>query len=235
MNEITPSAARSLSHVTDWVFDLDNTLYPRECNLFAQIDILISNYMVSVTQLPFDEARALQKTYYRDYGTTLNGLMQRHEVDPDHFLNTVHAIDYSPVAAHDELVAAIRSLPGRKFILTNGDVGHARSVLGRLGKADDLFEDIFDIRAMKFTPKPLPEAYESFFAKHGIDARQAAMFDDLEKNLMVPHERGMTTVQVVAGDDFAHDQVDPWELDRTGGEHVHHITADLAGFLRKLP
>ena len=235
MNELSPSAVRSLSHVTDWVFDLDNTLYPRECNLFAQIDILISNYMVSVTQLPFDEARALQKTYYRDFGTTLNGLMQRHEVDPDHFLNTVHAIDYSPVAAHAELVDAIRALPGRKFILTNGDVGHARSVLGRLGKADDLFEDIFDIRAMKYTPKPLPEAYESFFAKHGIDARQAAMFDDLEKNLLVPHERGMTTVQVVAGDDFAHDQVDPWELDRTGGAHVHHVTADLAGFLRKLP
>jgi len=235
MNDFTPTASRSLSHVTDWVFDLDNTLYPRECNLFAQIDILISNYMVSVTQLPFDEARALQKIYYRDYGTTLNGLMQKHEVDPDHFLNTVHAIDYSPVSAHDDLVDAIRALPGRKFILTNGDVGHARAVLGRLGKADDLFEDIFDIRAMKFTPKPLPEAYESFFAKHGIDARQAAMFDDLEKNLMVPHERGMATVQVVAGDDFVHDQVDPWELDRTGGEHVHHITADLAGFLRKLP
>jgi putative hydrolase of the HAD superfamily len=235
MNDLSPTTSRSLSHVTDWVFDLDNTLYPRECNLFAQIDILISNYMVSVTQLPFDEARALQKTYYRDYGTTLNGLMQRHEVDPDHFLNTVHAIDYSPVSAHEDLVDAIRALPGRKFILTNGDVGHARAVLGRLGKADDLFEDIFDIRAMKFTPKPLPEAYESFFAKHGIDARQAAMFDDLEKNLLVPHERGMATVQVVAGDDFSHDQVDPWELERTGGEHVHHVTADLAGFLRKLP
>ena len=235
MNDLSPTTSRSLSHVTDWVFDLDNTLYPRECNLFAQIDILISNYMVSVTQLPFDEARALQKTYYRDYGTTLNGLMQRHEVDPDHFLTTVHAIDYSPVAAHEDLVDAIRALPGRKFILTNGDVGHARAVLGRLGKADDLFEDIFDIRAMKFTPKPLPEAYESFFAKHGIDARRAAMFDDLEKNLLVPHERGMATVQVVAGDDFSHDQVDPWELERTGGEHVHHVTADLAGFLRKLP
>ena len=87
------SPGASLSHVTDWVFDLDNTLYPRECNLFAQIDQLISHYMVSVTQLPYDEARALQKTYYRDYGTTLNGLMQRHDIDPDHFLNTVHAID----------------------------------------------------------------------------------------------------------------------------------------------
>lgn len=234
MNDLTPQP-RSLSHVTDWVFDLDNTLYPRECNLFAQIDLLISHYMVGVTQLPFDEARALQKAYYRDYGTTLNGLMQLHEVDPDHFLNTVHAIDYSPVAAHPDLVDAIRALPGRKFILTNGDVGHARAVLNRLGKADELFEDIFDIRAMSYRPKPLPEAYEAFFEKHGIDGRRAAMFDDLEKNLVVPHDTGMTTVQVIAGEAFAHEQVEAWELERTGGAHVHHMTADLAGFLRKLP
>ena len=234
MNDLT-SPIRSLSHVTDWVFDLDNTLYPRECNLFAQIDILISQYMVGVTGLPYDEARALQKAYYRDHGTTLNGLMQRHEVDPDHFLSTVHAIDYSPVDAHPELVAAIRALPGRKFILTNGDVGHARAVLHRLGDADGLFEDIFDIRAMSYRPKPLPEAYQAFFDMHGINVRRAAMFDDLEKNLLVPHETGMTTVQVVAGDAFQHEQVEAWELERTGGAHVHHVTADLAGFLRKLP
>ncbi len=229
------SPIRSLSHVTDWVFDLDNTLYPRECNLFAQIDLLISEYMVSVTQLPYDEARALQKSYYRDYGTTLNGLMQRHSVDPDHFLNTVHAIDYSPVPAHPDLIAAIRDLPGRKFILTNGDVGHATSVLKRLGDADALFTDIFDIRAMSYKPKPLREAYDTFFAKHGIDATRAAMFDDLEKNLKVPHETGMVTVQVVAGAGFAHDQVEAWELERTGSSHVHHVTADLAAFLRARP
>jgi putative hydrolase of the HAD superfamily len=234
MNAFTP-APRSLAHVSNWVFDLDNTLYPRECNLFAQIDLLISHYMVGVTELPFDEARTLQKAYYRDYGTTLNGLMQRHEVDPDHFLKTVHQIDYSPVPAHPALIDAIRALPGRKFILTNGDIGHAKAVLSRLGDTDDLFDDIFDIRAMSYRPKPLPEAYEAFLAAHGIDARASAMFDDLEKNLLVPHEVGMTTVQVIAADGFAHEQVEAWELDRTGGAHVHHVTADLAGFLTKLP
>jgi putative hydrolase of the HAD superfamily len=226
---------RSLAHVSTWVFDLDNTLYPRECNLFAQIDTLITHYMMGVTQLDFDEARKVQKTYYRDFGTTLNGLMHKHEVDPDHFLRTVHAIDYSPVPANGGLVEAIRGLPGRKFILTNGDVGHARAVLARLGPAEDVFEDIFDIRSMSFRPKPLPEAYEAFFSAHGIDARTAAMFDDLEKNLMVPHEVGMATVQVIAGSGFVHDQVEAWELEQTGGPHVHHVTADLAGFLRKLP
>src|SRR5690606_37808009 len=108
-----------------------NTLYPRTCNLFAQIDVRITNYVMDVTQLDFDAARALQKAYYRDFGTTMNGLMQRHAIDPDHFLNSVHAIDYAPVDPHPDLAAAIRALPGRKFILTNGDVGHARSVLRR--------------------------------------------------------------------------------------------------------
>ena len=219
------------AHVTDWVFDLDNTLYPRECNLFAQIDLLISTYMVDVTGLPYAEARALQKSYYRDHGTTLHGLMIHHAVDPDHFLRTVHAIDYSGVAAHPLLSEAIGRLPGRKFILTNGDVGHASAVLAKVGAAD-LFTDIFDIRAMKYKPKPLPEAYAEFFAAHGVDAKRAAMFDDLEKNLLVPHETGMVTVQVVATEDFEHDQVESWELGRTTGPHVHHVTDDLATFLK---
>jgi putative hydrolase of the HAD superfamily len=229
--ESTLAARPAFEHVTDWVFDLDNTLYPRECNLFAQIDALISLYMVDVTGLPYAEARALQKTYYRDNGTTLHGLMLYHGVDPDHFLKTVHAIDYSGVAAHPGLVEALRALPGRKFILTNGDVGHASAVLKQVG-AEGLFADIFDIRAMKYQPKPLPVAYETFFAAHGIDAKRAAMFDDLEKNLLVPHDVGMVTVQVVAAEDFAHTQVESWELERTGGPHVHHVTDDLAGFLR---
>jgi putative hydrolase of the HAD superfamily len=227
----SPRAA--FAHVTDWVFDLDNTLYPRECNLFAQIDLLISDYMVGVTGLPYAEARALQKSYYRDHGTTLHGLMLHHGVDPEHFLRTVHAIDYSGVPAHPVLSAALAALPGRKFVLTNGDVGHTKQVLKRVG-AEGLFEGIFDIKSMGYRPKPLPEAYESFFAAHGIDAKKAAMFDDLEKNLLVPHDVGMVTVQVVAPEDFTHVQVDSWELERTGGTHVHHVTDDLAGFLKAL-
>lgn len=234
MNQMSPLAPHSLSHITDWVFDLDNTLYPRTCNLFAQIDIRITNYVMDLTKLDFEAARLLQKTYYRDFGTTLNGLMHQHKVDPDHFLNTVHAIDYSPVDAHPELIDAIRALPGRKFILTNGDVGHARSVLKRLG-GDDLFEHVHDIRAMTYVPKPLRQAYEGFLTLHNIDPATAVMIDDLEKNLVVPHELGMSTVHVVAGADFVHEQIDAWEMARATGPHVHHITEDLARFLRERP
>src|SRR5690606_12278207 len=124
--------------------------------------------------------------------------------------------------------------PGRKFILTNGDTGHARSVLARLG-CNDIFEHVHDIRAMTFVPKRHRAAYDGFFARHGIDPTRAVMFDDLEKYLVVPHEVGMATVQVVGGHAFAHEVVEAWEVVRTPVPPVHHIPADLAGFLRNLP
>lgn len=226
-------ASRGLSHIREWVFDLDNTLYPRQCNLFAQIDLNITDYVMAVTRLERAEARALQKAYYRDYGTTLNGLMQLHGVDPEHFLRTVHAIDYAPVEPQPRLVAAIRSLPGRKYILTNGDVPHARAVLERLGDGR-LIEAIHDIKAMGYRPKPEPAAYDGFLAAHGIDPARAIMFDDLDKNLVIPHELGMTTVHVVAGPDFTHAQVEAWELEYATGPHIHHRTDDLAGFLEQV-
>ncbi|WMT87452.1 pyrimidine 5'-nucleotidase [Pelagibacterium sp. 26DY04] len=232
MNQMTPPAL-AFEHITDWVFDLDNTLYPRECNLFAQIDTLITQYVMNITRLDFEAAREMQKAYYRDHGTTLNGLMQTFAIDPEHYLATVHAIDYSPVLAHPELVEAISELPGRKFIFTNGSTAHAESVLERLG-AIGLFEGIFDIKAARYQPKPLEIAYADFLAAHGVDPRRAIMFDDLEKNLRVPHAIGMATVQVVAGAGFAHEQCDAWELGRGDAHvHVHHVTDDLAAFLKR--
>ena len=121
------------AHVTDWVFDLDNTLYPHHSNLFSQIDVKMTAYVSELLQLPRDEARTLQKELYREFGTTLNGLMARHGIDPDDFLNKVHDIDYSWVDPNPALGDAIRALPGRKFIFTNGDRGHAERTARQLG------------------------------------------------------------------------------------------------------
>lgn len=221
----------ALAHVTDWIFDLDNTLYPRHCDLFAQIDVLITRYVMEVTGLAHDEARALQKQFYNRYGTSLRGLMSDYRIDPEHYLATVHAIDYSGVLAHPELVAAIAALPGRKFIFTNADSGHAEAVLARIGCAD-LFDGLFDIRNALFEPKPARGAYERFLLRYDIDPTRAVMFDDLEKNLLVPHELGMATVQIVPSDDHVRNDRDAWDPPpATATAHVHYITADLAGFL----
>lgn len=226
------AATTTLPHVTDWVFDLDNTLYPRTCDLFAQVDRLITQYVMQVTGLEHEPARVLQKQHYHDHGTTLNGLMHTHDIDPDHYLTAVHDIDYSPVLPHPDLVATIRALPGRKYIFTNADNGHAEAVLARLGAAD-LFDGMFDIKAAGYQPKPARVAYELCFAELGINPAKAVMFDDLEKNLKVPHDMGVSTVHVVPDPDFAHAQVDNWELSRADHhDHIHHVTSDLLHFLR---
>jgi len=227
---MTIAVSTPFAGISDWIFDLDNTLYPRRCNLFAQVDIRITDYVMDVTRLDREAARQLQKQYYRDYGTTLNGLMQQHAIDPEHFLSTVHDIDYSPVEPHPALVEAIRRLPGRKFVLTNGSVPHAEAVLLRLG-GPDLFEVIHDVKAMGYRPKPYPTAYAGLIESQGIDPAGAVMFDDLDKNLVVPHELGMKTVHVLAEAGFAHEQVEAWELAQAEAPHIHHRTDDLAAFL----
>jgi putative hydrolase of the HAD superfamily len=220
-----------LAHVTDWIFDLDNTLYPHGYSLFAQIDVLITRYVMDVTGLPHDEARLLQKRYYQEQGTTLNGLMTHYGIDPQHYLKAVHAIDYSCVEAHPALVAVIKALPGRKFIFTNANTSHAEEVLTRIG-GTHLFDGMFDICAAQFVPKPARGAYERFVAVFGIDPDRAVMFDDLEKNLFVPHEMGMATVHVVPDGNYVPVDRDHWEFSRADvGLHVHHVTDDLVGFL----
>ncbi len=222
-----------ISHIDNFIFDLDNTLYSRECELFTQIDILITQYVMNVTKLDAKQARKLQKDYYRDFGTTMNGLMVNFGIDPDDYLKNVHNIDYSIVGRDKKLANIIKSLPGKKYIFTNADIVHAETVLERLG-FDDLFDGIFDIRKSDFTPKPHISAYEKFISEFEIEANQAIMFDDLEKNLQVPAQFGMQTVHVVPKDDFRHSQVENWELSRADEqEHVHHITSDLANFLEE--
>ena len=154
---------------------------------------IISPNFSKVTQ---DEAFRLQKDYYRRYGTSMRGLMTEHGMTPDDFLDFVHEIDHSPLEPNPALGAALEDLPGRKLILTNGTRKHADAVMRRLD-IHDHFEDVFDIIAAELEPKPLPQTYERFLARHGVDPPSAAMFEDLARNLEVPHALGMTTVLVV--------------------------------------
>jgi putative hydrolase of the HAD superfamily len=226
-----PDPAR-FAHVTDWVFDLDNTLYPHHSNLFSQIDVKMTAYVSELLQLPRDDARKLQKELYLEYGTTLNGLMARHGIDPDDFLEKVHDIDYSWVEPAPELGAAIRALPGRKFIFTNGDRGHAERTARQLGILDH-FDDIFDIVAAGLTPKPARETYDKFVGLHRVDAPHAAMFEDLARNLAVPKALGMTTVLIVPRN-FEPTFAEIWERDPANEDDVDYVTDDLSAFLGPL-
>ncbi|WP_417670976.1 pyrimidine 5'-nucleotidase [Roseibium sp.] len=221
---------RVFKGVEAWVFDLDNTLYPAETDLFKQINNQIADYVAKLLDLEREEAMARQKAYYHQYGTTLRGLMMEHDIDPDDFLRHAHDIDYSNITPNPDLGEAIAGLPGRKFIFTNGDRPHAERTAAALGITDH-FEDIFDIVAADLMPKPNRETYEMFLKRTGVSPVRAAMFEDLQKNLAVPHRLGMRTILIVpkgTRDVFQ----ESWDLEREDESPVDFVTDDLAGFLK---
>jgi putative hydrolase of the HAD superfamily len=218
--------------VTEWVFDLDNTLYPHHVDLFAQIDRNMTAYVAELLQVEPVEARRIQKRYYHEHGTTLQGLMLHHSAEPQAFLEAAHAIDYSVVPADPALGKAIRALPGRKFIFTNGSVPHAENTARALGILDH-FDDIFDIVAADYVPKPAGETYDKFMALNRVETRQAVMFEDLPRNLLVPKSLGMKTVLLVPRDmDFTF--VERWEQVSEDDQHIDYVTDNLTGFLSAL-
>ena len=223
---------RPFSHIDTWVFDLDNTLYPHHVNLWQQVDKRIGEYIGNYLKLPANEARRIQKDYYRRYGTSMRGMMTEHGVSADDYLAYVHQIDHSPLEPNPAMGAAIAKLPGRKLILTNGSTDHAGAVLERLGLAAH-FEAVFDIIAAELEPKPALRTYQKFLDLHRVDPKTSAMFEDLARNLVVPHQLGMTTVLVVP-DGSKNVVREDWELEGRDAAYVDHVTDDLTGFLAKL-
>lgn len=217
-------------HVRNWIFDLDNTLYPSACDLFREISDRMTVYVHRLLDIPKDEARTLQKSYYRDHGTTLNGLMNLHNVDAEDYLAFVHDIDLSALRRDADLAAAIGALPGRKFVFTNGCVNHAERVLGQLGLSSH-FDEVWDIRTIGFLPKPAAAAYRTVLARAGSDGRDAAMFEDIARNLVEAHALGMTTVWLRNGSEWS-DQGPAHPVAQS--HHIDYETDNLAEFLHSI-
>lgn len=206
-----------------WLFDLDNTLYPARCNLFAQIDVRIGRYISDWLKVTPEEARIVQKQYWKDHGTSMRGMMTLHGVDPKHYLDYVHDIDYSPVPHAPELEASLAKLPGRKIVFTAGDVPHAERVMEKLGIAHH-FEAIFDIVAGDYWPKPHRQIYDELVRRHNVDPTRAAFADDIAVNLKPSYDMGMRTIWIRTDE----------SVSRAAGidlGHIHHQTDDLATWL----
>jgi putative hydrolase of the HAD superfamily len=217
-------------HVTDWIFDLDNTLYRADNGIFAQIESRMTDYVERHLGLPRDAARVVQKALYRAHGTTLNGLMREHGVDAEDYLHFVHDIDLGELAPDARLVEAIAALPGRRFVFTNGCRNHAARILARIGM-DGLFEQVWDIRSMDFVPKPQAAAYHSVVAAGAVNAPCAAMFDDIPRNLVAARALGMTTVWLRSDDT-------PWashgpQMD-VAQDDISYETTSLPDFLHSI-
>ena len=216
-------------HVKSWIFDLDNTLYCADSGIFAQIERRMTDYVMAFLKLPREEAYARQKALYRQYGTTLNGLMREHGASPEDYLRYVHDIDLNCLQADSDLAAAIEKLPGHRFVFTNGCRDHAARILERLGMTA-LFDEIWDIRSMDFLPKPQIEAYRSVVKASGVACEQAAMFDDIARNLVPARALGMTTIWLKSDA--------PWGkhgplMDVAPGD-IDHETDNLTQFLQTI-
>jgi putative hydrolase of the HAD superfamily len=220
--DVMTNHKRPLAAIETWVFDLDNTLYSPASRLFDQIHRRMTEWVAELLKVSLDEARALQRQYFLEHGTTLRGLMNVHGIDPAPFLNYVHDIDLSGVPPNLALGAALAALPGRKLVFTNGSVRHARRILARLG-IDEHFPDVFDIEACAYVPKPDPSGYATLIERFQFDPKRAAMVEDIPKNLAPAAALGMTTVWVTGGPDWA----------RAGGDadYVHYTVDDLTSFL----
>ena len=182
-----------LASVDNWLFDMDNTLYPARANLFAQIDRKMAAYVSRLLGLGLEEAHVVQKRYFHEHGTTLRGLMLSHGVDPYDFLSDVHDIDTSVLDPDPRLAAALKRLPGRRIVFTNGDGPYAERVLGALGILD-CFEAIHDVHAMDYHPKPDPRAYRRVLAAMGHRPEQCVLVEDSRANLLTARRLGMRTV-----------------------------------------
>lgn len=231
--ENSPQHESDFSHVEDWIFDLDNTLYSPSCNLFSQIDVRMRSFIGDLLGVDAEEAYRLQKQYFREHGTTLSGLMKVHNIKPERFLEHVHDLDVSIIPADPALEKALMALPGRRLVYTNGTVAHAERVLSQIG-IDHLFDDIFDIVHSDYHPKPKLESFDRFLKRHDVTPSGAAMFEDLDRNLAPAHQLGMTTVLVRALDGHVDPAVRGWGEPEDDAAHIHYRTENLAAFLASI-
>ncbi len=209
----------SFTHVDHWVFDLDNTLYPPAVRLFDQIEVKMTQFVMDTLNVTHAQANELRLEYWHNHGTTLAGLMREHGMDPADYLIEVHDISLDQLSPDPDLRRAITALPGRKIVYTNGTAPYAERVIAARGLSG-IFDAIYGVEHATFLPKPEKAAFDQVFARDGLRADRAAMFEDDPRNLIVPHAMGMQTVHVAPVAE--------------GAPHIHHHTDDLGAFLAQL-
>ncbi len=221
-NGEAPPPHPGLEQIESWIFDLDNTLYPVTRQLLLDLDRHMGDFIAGFLNIDRDEAKRVQKNYFRRYGLTMRGLMIHHGLDPTRFYEQMQPMDLTDVDPNPALAVAIRSLPGKKIVYTNASLHHADMVLDRLSMADT-FDAIFDIAAADYIPKPETEPYQTLCEMHGVKPSTAVMVDDIARNLEPAADIGMTTVWVKTEAE--------WAKGQEPAGYIHHVIDDLLAWL----
>jgi len=216
---------KTLQSIKYWIFDLDNTLYSGKTKVFEQVDKKMSKYISDKLNVSIDEAKKIQKNYFHEYNTTLNGMIKNHKIDANEFLEFVHDIDIDFLEKDLKLAGELKKLSGKKIIYTNGSRKHALNVTKKIG-IDQYFDDIFDIVDSSFVPKPAIEPYKQLIKKHKIDPNLCAFVEDIARNLKPAHEMGMITVWI--------ENDEPWAKEFSDSNFVNYKTNNLYKFLKKI-
>ena len=211
--------------INTWIFDLDNTLYSADSGIFQQVHRLMGEFISKNLNMDMPEAKKLQSKYYKQHGTTLRGLMDNHGIDPDHFLDEVHRLDYSIVGSNKILNEELHKLQGKKIIYTNANKKHVIDVLDRINLTN-FFDEIFDIKMANYIPKPELKPYEQIIDLFNIEPKSSAMFDDIAKNLVPAKKVNFTSVWIDAGYENFSDDI------KASKEYLDFSTRDLSLFLK---
>ena len=216
---------KDLTKIKFWLFDLDNTLYDGATKVFDQVDKKMSKFISEKLSVSLEEARKIQKNYFEEYNTTLNGMIKHHKIDADEFLEFVHDVDLSFLNKNEDLEKEIKKLKGKKIIFTNGSRAHAHNVTKRIG-IDKLFDGIFDIRDCEFIPKPSKEPYKKLVESYKIEPQYCIFFEDIARNLKPAYELGMKTVWIK--------NKEPWAAKYSDSNFINYKTDNLAKFLKEI-
>jgi len=216
---------KELKKIKYWLFDLDNTLYSGDTKVFDQVDKKMSFYISKKLNISLEEAKKIQKNYFQEYNTTLNGMIKNHKINAEEFLDFVHDVDLNFLKRDLNLQNEISNLIGKKYIFTNGSKAHASNVTKRIG-IENLFDGVFDIVDSDFVPKPSIEPYKKIIQKYGIDPEYCIFIEDIARNLKPAHELGMKTVWIINDE--------PWAAKFYNENFINYKTDNLSDFLRRI-
>ena len=214
-----------LKKIKYWLFDLDNTLYSGNTKVFDQVDKKMSLFISKKLNVSTEEAKKIQKNYFHEYNTTLNGMIKNHEINAEEFLEFVHDVDLNFLKEDLDLRKELANLTGKKYIFTNGSKAHASNVTKRIG-IENLFDGVFDIVDSDFIPKPSIEPYKKIIQKYGIDPEYCIFIEDIARNLKPAYELGMKTVWIKNNE--------PWAAKFSNENFINYKTDNLAEFLRRI-
>ena len=216
---------KDLKNIKYWLFDLDNTLYSGDTKVFDQVDKKMSKFIAGKLNVSIEEAKKIQKNYFHEYNTTLNGMIKNHDIDANEFLEFVHDVDLSFLKKDAFLENQINKLNGKKIIFTNGSKAHAANVTAKIG-IDKLFDGVFDIVDSNFYPKPSIEPYKKIIENFKIEPQYCIFFEDIARNLKPAHELGMKTVWI--------ENDEPWAAKYSDSDFINYKTKNLANFLKEI-